>query len=408
MSSFTSFWGTELDSVLQNAIAKIKNEINEQTDDYILNINSIEYITYLTNKYKFETLDIHFEDISVSSYEKQIPADDFPYSFIAVREGKSYPKDVIKYHLPFIGNEKLIHYKTNPFLTWTPNVTIEDSCICFEIINFYNNTDSIKKEAESNIKCIRDLSQFANNQINSFNMNLQSQIQSLFMERKKHLLQKYDLVASLGVPIRGKTNVSSTFTIPSPSIREIIRVSPPVTFEKGFKPEPTLDDSIYQAILNIIQNVGKQFERMPSTYINKSEESLRDHILLQLEPNFEGSATGETFNKTGKTDILLRYNGNNVFIAECKYWTGKRGYLKTISQLLSYLNWRDSKSSVIMFVKNKDFTSVIKKVIEVTSTHPNYLGFVDKKEDTWLSFRFHINGDANREVKLAVMLFHIP
>jgi len=92
---------------------------------------------------------------------------------------------------------------------------------------------------------------------------------------------------------------------------------------------------------------------MPSTYSNKGEEDLRDHILLVLEPRFQGSATGETFNKTGKTDILLRFEGKNVFIAECKFWNGIKLFFETISQLLAYLTWRDSKAAVIIFVKTK-------------------------------------------------------
>ena len=51
---------------------------------------------------------------------------------------------------------------------------------------------------------------------------------------------------------------------------------------------------------------------------------------------------------------------------------------------------------------------MVRAVKEATPTHANYLGFVDEQEESWLNFRFHINGDPNREVKLAVLLFHIP
>ena len=127
-----------------------------------------------------------------------------------------------------------------------------------------------------------------------------------------------------------------------------------------------------------------------------------------LDPNFElGSAGGETFNKMGKTDIQLRYDSSEKFIAECKFWSGEKNYLQTIDQLLSYLTWRDTKSSVIVFVKQKDFTSILKKAEDVTSTHSNYLGFVDMTDENWFNFRFHINGDRNREVKLAAQFYHL-
>jgi len=187
-----------------------------------------------------------------------------------------------------------------------------------------------------------------------------------------------------------------------------IRVAKPRVHEKGYKPEPTLDQAIYDDIVQVLHDVGKQFERLPSTYSGKSEEDLRDHFLLYLEPRFEGTATGETFNKSGKTDILLRYEGSNIFIAECKFWRGEKSYLDTITQLLGYLTWRDSKAAIVMFVRNVDFTSVLHKAKEATTKHPNYLGKSREKDETWINYRIHINGDPNREVKLAVLFFHIP
>src|SRR5690606_126854 len=133
------------------------------------------------------------------------------------------------------------------------------------------------------------------------------------------------------------------------------------------------------------------------------------HVLMILDPNFQyGSASGETFNKSGKTDIQLRYDSSVVFIAECKFWTGEKGYLKTISQLLNYLTWRDTKAAVIIFVKQKDFSNVLSKVESKTVEHPNYLGCVSRNDESWFNYRFHLNGDKNREVKLAIQLFHLP
>jgi len=178
--------------------------------------------------------------------------------------------------------------------------------------------------------------------------------------------------------------------------------------EKGFKPVPILNDVIYQDILKLINDVGKEFERLPSTYSDKDEETLRDHILLMLEPNFEGAATGETFNQSGKTDILLRHDGSNIFVAECKFWGGEKAYLSTIDQLLGYLTWRDSKTAVILFVRNKDFSSVLTTIDEVTPKHNNYLKKLEQSDETWTNWLLHIPGDRNRAVYIAVMAYHIP
>lgn len=164
----------------------------------------------------------------------------------------------------------------------------------------------------------------------------------------------------------------------------------------------------YNRILECVHSVGKMFERLPSTYANKDEESLRDHILVSLEGVVFGSVTGETFNKRGKTDILVRGSGYNEFVGECKFWRGKEVFIETISQLLSYLSWRDTKAAVILFVPNKDFTSVIEKIRDHVVAHPNYLRNVSEIDETWHNYEFRMNEDTSRVVQVAIMLYHLP
>lgn len=98
---------------------------------------------------------------------------------------------------------------------------------------------------------------------------------------------------------------------------------------------------------------------------------LRDHFLLQLNGHYEGGATGETFNASGKTDILIRAENRNVFIAECKFWRGKKAFDEAIDQLLGYLTWRDSKCALIVFNKTWNSGAVRQKMHEVMSGDPS-------------------------------------
>lgn len=164
----------------------------------------------------------------------------------------------------------------------------------------------------------------------------------------------------------------------------------------------------YTKILGCIHSVGKMFERLPSTYSNKDEEALRDHILVTLDTVVNGTATGESFNKRGKTDILVRGDGENEFVGECKIWKGKEVFLETISQLLSYLSWRDTKAGIILFVKNKEFGSVISKIREYVLEHQNFLRTVSETDETWHNCEFRMNDDSSRIVKVAIMLYHMP
>ncbi|MBX8827723.1 hypothetical protein HBA93_19140, partial [Ochrobactrum sp. SFR4] len=111
-------------------------------------------------------------------------------------------------------------------------------------------------------------------------------------------------------------------------------------------------------------------ERSPSSFATMQEEDIRQHFLVQLNGHYEGKATGETFNAEGKTDILVRDEGRNIFIAECKFWRGDKGFSDTIDQLLGYLSWRDTKTAIMVFNRNKDMSNVLSKIRSLTESHP--------------------------------------
>ena len=397
----------DADEQLKRIRSSLRLAIENEQDTYTLNVNEETLLDYLVNRFTIEPLEFHLDELSISTQEKNIPAEHFPNGFF-VNSGKSYKKDVITYHIPFTGDRRLLGWTPNPRILWTTPIHVSSGEISFEIINFQNAAESIKQEAERIIDGIMSNHGHLHKQIMAFNNQLKEDAKQEFSSRKTHLLQKNNLLASLGVPVRAKPDVPNTFSVPAKKVKPKISINKPVVKETGYAPEPTLDEDVYNSILQIIYDVGKEFERLPSTYSNKSEEQLRDHFLLMLEPNFEGTATGETFNKKGKTDILLRHEGSNIFIAECKFWKGEKVYLETINQLLGYLTWRDSKAAVILFVKNKGFTSVLNTIDNSTSTHNNFLKDYGKRDETWFRYGIHLDGDPNREVKTAVLVFHIP
>lgn len=400
------FYEKELSDYLNKRMQDILLSIENESDDYILNVNEEDYIKFKTSQAKVEPIEIYVDNIYASSSEEMIPAKYFPNSFF-VKEGKSYKKNVIKFHIPYSGDQELLKCSPSSRLLWSVDVEITKDEFCFEIINFNNEADEIAREKDDITSSI--MKQYTNlkKELNQFNSNLETKIRSSFKKRKERIIVNNSVLSSLGVPIK-KSSSSETFSVPALSKKKKVVLNKPDVKQVGYKPEPSLDEKVYLDILTLIHDVGKEFERLPSLYANKEEEHLRDHFLMMLEPNFEGTATGETFNKTGKTDILLRYKGTNVFVGECKFWRGKKIFFKTIDQLLGYLTWRDSKAAVIIFVPNKDFSSVLVTVKDSLEQHLNFLRIVSEREKTWFNCEFHLNEDRNRVVKVAIMLYHTP
>lgn len=176
-------------------------------------------------------------------------------------------------------------------------------------------------------------------------------------------------------------------------------------------PGADFPDEVYKNVLKTLLNYGKDLEMKPRVYSNQSEEGLRDHFLTNLTGRYERTtATGETFNSKGKTDILLKDDlGNNIFIAECKWWNGSLGFNLAINQLFdNYISWRDTKVALIFFVENKGFTTVIEQIENITKKHPYFVKFVGKSDKSSFSFIFRQKLDEKNEVKLEILLFHFP
>jgi hypothetical protein len=404
------YTGNHFDSFADQYRGQIANEINSQTDSYILNVNVDDYKRHLGQKYSIDIPQFHFDKVFVDTTEKQISASRFPPEFMFFDRDKSVSKQVVIYHLPYTGNIELLQLRPNPdaLMSYDANLDTRQRCVLIEIINYYNDPEKIKQQYNQEVGYLSSNYGNIRNNLQGLNDSLEQSITTLINQRRQQVLQKNNLLASLGVPIKKKDGVAETFSVPNPKLKDKIIVKP-VVYEKDFKPEPALDDNNYRKILKIINDVGKNFERLPSTYKGKSEEDIRDHILLILDPNFElGSASGETFNKIGKTDISLRYDSSVVFIAECKYWKGEKVFIKTIDQLLGYLTWRNSKAAIINFVQNDDFTDVLEKVKTSIKTHSNFLIEQNPTDETWFNYKFHLNGDRNRQLDLAIISFHLP
>lgn len=134
------------------------------------------------------------------------------------------------------------------------------------------------------------------------------------------------------------------------------------------------------------------------------EEELRDHLLLILNGNYQGQAAGEVFNRSGKTDVLVRTGDRNVFIAECKVWDGAAKLTSAVDQLLSYLVWRDGKAALILFIRAKSPTEVIRRADEAISAHPQFLKrFSPADPSIRIDYLLRSTADPERSVRTALI-----
>jgi len=74
--------------------------------------------------------------------------------------------------------------------------------------------------------------------------------------------------------------------------------------------------------------------------------------------------------------------------------------------LLGYLTHRDTKTALLMFCEQKDFTAVSQIAANEIKKHPQYKRKIRDRFNTSASFIFTLPQDSDKEICLEVMLFH--
>ncbi|AMN42817.1 hypothetical protein [Rhodoplanes sp. Z2-YC6860] len=314
---------------------------------------------------------------------------------------------------PFIGARGMF----NHWIPNTPGATIlkakieEGNPTGSVLIAVYGEDltqEAVKQEIDGQITKIIAYVLAQNVILHAFNEDLRTKTREYVEKRKRQILNARHIAASLGYQMVRREDAPPTYI--TQELQRIITprlITPPrngVTFD----PEPTIDEGEYQHILEVLSGMARLMERSPRTFAKLKEEEIRDHFLLQLNGHYKGNASGETFNRSGKTDILVREKDRNLFIGECKIWSTEQGIKDAVDQLLDYLTWRDTKAALVVFVKRKGITQPLKTIMETVAGHPAMKRGPQVHSESRQRFTFGKPDDPTREIFLTVMVFHIP
>ncbi len=268
------------------------------------------------------------------------------------------------------------------------------------------NPEEIQQSVAKSVVEIKKHLDILSSDCDGFNASLGETIRKLLEARRQRHSANRKLVEAIGLPITQRQNAPMTYAVPD--VRRKPKIERPVAMDKPVAREPELAQQEYEHILAVVRGMVHVIERSPKAFQNMQEEDLRTHFLVQLNGQYEGRASGETFNYQGKTDVLIRDGDRNVFIAECAFWKGEAYLTEKINQVLSYLHWRDTKAALVVFNRNKSFSEVLAKIEPTTTAHPCCRKLLKKVGETEWRFLFANKDDPNRQLQLAVLLFDIP
>jgi len=401
------FHNEQLIDYLDRFKINLQREIESQEPAYILNVDEKAYTSYLISKYTLEVPILEEDKICISEIKELEREHGIPtVSDASMLSGKLS----LAVSIPFKGERNL--FKCQPSTYRTPPLgDILKSEIRLYYIGKTRDSNEVKKRFTKDLRDIKDYLQWMEKDLDAHNDWIKTNSKRFFLQRKKDLLQDQTFLESIGLPIKRTENIPETYTIPLE--RKKIDITKPEVKEDFGRPEPVLPQAEYEYILETIFHMSLAMERSPKTFSKLGESEIRDFFVIILNSHYEGRATGETFNYQGKTDILIRVEDKNVFIAECKFWNGEKHFISTIDQILGYLSWRDTKTSIFLFSRKQNFSQVLSRIEQITKSHKFFKRYHKLKnetlqDETVFSYVFQHPTDEERELFLTVLAFNIP
>ena len=372
----------------------MSKEIGSLSEDQVLNTSPDDLCDYFVEKHKFDPIEIDESGVTVDYGDAQI--------------GQEVPmaRTMITFSVPFSGDPDLFKYKPSTYTFSLPRGAIQGNELVFTYDLATKDSTNIRNEFEQETQNVKQYLSWIADEVEEFNSTIRQTVSEQIAARREKLLQDRGIVENLGFPLKRRSGVPRTYT--SPEVRRRIVTKLPSVSSQPSKPEPTLNLPDYEHILSVISNMVLVMERSPRAFKDMGEEDLRQHFLVQLNGQYEGQATGETFNYDGKTDILIRAEGRNIFIAECKFWIGPSGLKKALDQLLGYSSWRDTSIALLIFNRDTNMSTVLQKVPEAVREHRNYKADLDYDSETGFRYVFSHRDDPCRKLTLTVLVFDIP
>ena len=374
-----------------------------------------EWVDYLAEKYFVTPILIFENHIEKTLSEIKIKRSDyihkafFEHNFVLVDGVR------VTFKIPFDGDAKLFELRPSQYILssfCTRNFVAPDgqNCGSFTIDFEYPQSELqdkgdaaseyVQEQFENKFDNYKKMISYVNAEVDSYNTNLRTSAMHLLKQRKEKADSLFNISAALQIPLTMSKNAPNTKPI---ELKRIVRQPPSKPKVIPAVPEHCISDSDYENINNIISLCGTTMEKTARTYYANTEEELRDHLLATLNTHYQ-AATGETFRKLGKTDILIEFDNKAAFIGECKIWHGEQLFQGAIQQVINYSTWRDVKVSVIIFNKeNKSFPSILTKITHWADT--SAISYTQPQANVW-KCKYH-RQDMNVDIQLTILAFDV-
>jgi hypothetical protein len=395
------FWSRDGFAVQRALLEHVGSAIDSLPEKTVLNTDPDELARYYVQKYHVDVPVIDAAEISISQHERDVEVYDHWNQGTTTVRGVAFDVEI-----PFTGEKDVFSIRPSTYDSGPPRAMVRGSFITFTIQERELTAEQVKASIDETVRSIEKYLRFHRQFWAGFDDQILATARQHIQARRAKLQQQNSVasgLANMGFKLKEKAGDPKTYVAPAVKQRVEPKMPP---MKASVPPDPTLDRQQYETILGLIRGSGRSIEQSSSRTRNLDEEALRDMLLVPLNAHF-GAATGEAFNATGKTDILIREKGSNLFVAECKFWGGEKQFLATIDQLLGYLTWRDTKTAVVIFNRNQGFSAVVAQLKVLPTKHPMFVSGPRRLDDSSFEFTLRLPNDPDKHITLSVLGFDL-
>jgi hypothetical protein len=400
----------ELSAALERQGAGLDKEIEKTPEEHLLQVDEDEWVAALVGRYAVEAPALRREDWWMEA-PQEIRVDvsgDWNRAILDPSRPAFVPGHQVRVHIPFSGEKDVFRFRPSAWTTRFPIASLHDGELVQTIEYPADAPRDVRAEAERLLAEVDRYLEWARADIQTFNTSLEQRARSAIRRRLERVLHNYNRLAQTGIPMRRPEEAPKTY-IADVIVRRPSPARPPASSSQAIALEPALADATFEHILEVIRASAEAMERSPKTYTSMGEEDRRQVLLTALNSHYRGQTTAEAFNVKSKTDILVRHpEGRNLFIGECKFWSGAKSFTDTINQLFGYTAWRDTKLAIIMFVREKDLSTVVEKARAALEQHPQLVERREAATETELRATVSWSGDDRQHADLNIFFVHTP
>jgi hypothetical protein len=392
----------ELARALEMQTKKMHEAVEAEPEERLLQAEADEWAAALAHHFAVDCPELKLDEAWME------PVKDTTIDIRDYGRSLSLPAYRVVVHVPFEGDGNVFHLRTNTFTFNPPRGRVAGSDLIKTIEYSRDAKPDIDKVVNDFTNSVSQWLGWAKAQCDGFNDTLAQEARRTIEARRQRIEERDAHLAQSSIPVGPPKKDEKTYIAdvlvrrPAPSLPES-RAD-----EMAPKLEPVLEEAVFEHILEKIRMHGRQMEQAPGAYRGMDEEARRQTIVGMLNTHYSGRAAAEAFNYEGKTDILIRFEGKNLFICECKFWSGQADFEEAINQLFRYAGWRDTKLAIVMFVREKGLTAILRKAKTTLEKHPQFVAAKKAASETELRATMRWPGDEERLADLNVFFVHTP